>query len=108
MRLPLELSVAGTKVNAVEADAEETQMLSGSVAEVGADSIKISTAEDEEAAAKDRALSVAADAKILLDDKPAKLADIKVGSEVIVRLSEDGKAARAVKATTVKGEDDEE
>ena len=62
---------------------------------------------EENAPPDRRSLAITAETIILLDDKAAKPADLKPGSSIRLRLSEDGKSARAIKATPPEPAEDE-
>ena len=120
MKIPIELSPAGDKVNAVEVDIEDNLLKRGEVVQVDGRTIKIRTDGDEDPPSQDEngndltdeqrqaiairtahPFTIAPEAKIQLDNKPAGLSDIKPGSEITFRLDEEGgTVAKAVKATT--------
>jgi RNA polymerase sigma factor (sigma-70 family) len=125
MKIPVELSPAGDKVNAVEVDIEENLLKSGSVVQVEGRTVKIRVDGDDDPPSQDEngndltdeqrhaievknahPYTLASEAKVMLDSKPAQLADIKPGSDITLRLSEEGgTTVKAVKATTVKQEE---
>ena len=124
MKIPIEMSPTGEKVNAVEVDIEDNLLKRGSVVKVDGGTVKFRTDGDEDLPSQDEngndlteqqrqaialrtahSMTIATDAKIQLDDKPAALTDIKPGSEITFRLNEEGSTtAKAVKAKTVKEE----
>lgn len=53
-----------------------------------------------------RSFAITAETIVILDGKPAKLVDLKRGSSLKLRLSDDGHAIRAIKASPPEAEDD--
>lgn len=107
MRVPLEMSGNGNLVNAIEADTElmiTAQLLH---VDVLGETIRVRIEEDEEPASE-LSLKVLPDTSMTVEGKPVKLADLKPGSEVVIRLSEGRDLVRAMRATMPDDEGDNE
>jgi hypothetical protein len=79
----------------------------GKLTERNADSTRISIEQEgeDDAPASSRSLTVTPETIVWLDLKPARLADLKSGVWVVVRISDDGSTVRAIKATTPEPEE---
>lgn len=109
MKVPLEFSSDGRKVNAIEADGDATLIMAGEIFEVQPqDKIVKLRVWDEEAHEEEGrivTLSVLTDTLILLDGKPGKLDRLPLHGEITVRLHEDRTSIRSLRATTPTPED---
>jgi len=111
MHVPLEFSRNGKIVNAIEAEAPEKTLIAGQILEVDANGSKISIGLDDGDDGQLVRISVfvTAETIISLDGKAAKLADLKVGSSILLRVSDDGHSSvQAIKATSLEPDDDKE
>ena len=110
MQVPLEFSRNGNLVNAIEAEAPENTLIAGQVLEVDANGSKISIGleDDDDDHPVRQSVTITAETLISLDGKAAKLADLTPGTAILLRLSDDGLSARAIKATTPEPDDDME
>lgn len=86
----------GKTDNAIEMDADPSPLISGTV---GRSLCSRRPAQDLDQR-RERSISAPADAIIVVDDKRAKLADIKAGSEITARTADGQNAARAIRATS--------
>lgn len=112
MQVPLEFGKDGKRVHAIEAEAAENRLIDGRLVEVaaGGDGLVVSReAEEGEGAAEIRqSLAVSAETPVTLDGKPAKLADLRPGSTLKLRLADDGRTIRAIQAVAPEADDDGE
>jgi RNA polymerase sigma factor (sigma-70 family) len=110
MEVPLEFGRDGKLVNAIEAEAAERSVIEGELLEADANASKINVYREEgpEGQPIQQSFAITADTIIWLDSKAAKLADLKPFSSILLRLSDDGHAVRAIKATSPEPDDDEE
>jgi RNA polymerase sigma factor (sigma-70 family) len=108
MQVPLEFGRDGKLVNAIEAEAPENSLVEGELLEVDAAGNKlVFGGEGEDDKPVQQSFTINAETIITLDGKPAKLADIKKGSLLRLRLSDDGKSIRVIKATSPELDDDD-
>lgn len=110
MHIPLEFGRDGKVVNAIEAEAREDSLLSGELLSADAKGGKLDLAleEGEDGKPVTKSLVVTAETIISLDGKPAKPADLRPGSTIQLRLSDDGLSVRAIKATSPEPDDDKD
>ena len=107
MQVPLEFGRDGKLVNAIEAEAAENSLIDGEVIEATAGNmLVIGREENDDGQPVQQAFAVAAETIITLDAKPAKLTDLRKGSWLTLRLSDDGQSIRAIKATSPEPDDD--
>ncbi len=108
MQVPLEFGRDGKLVNAIEAEAAENTLIDGELLEVEVDGNKLvfGREENDEGLPVQQSFTITAETIITLDGKPAKLVDLKRGSSLKLRLSDDGHAIRAIKAASPEAEDD--
>lgn len=109
MVIPLEISLKGKKVNAIEAEAKPGEILTGQLLnlELKENKIEFAAEENDDGQLLARWLPLAPDAIIMVDEKIGKKQDIKIHSDVQIRLSPDGKTIRAIKATSPPPEGDQ-
>ncbi len=109
MQVPLEFGRDGKLVNAIEADAAENTLVDGELIEVDSNGNKLvfGREENDEGQPVQQSFTITAETIITLDGKPAKLADLKRGSSLKLRLSDDGQSIRAIKATSPEADDDD-
>ncbi len=62
--------------------------------------------ENDEGQPVQQSFTITAETIITLDGKPAKRTDLKRGSSLKLRLSDDGQTIRAIKATSPEADDD--
>ncbi len=108
MRVPLEMSGNGKVVNAIEADGDSELMISAQLVsvDVSGETIRVRVEDDDELA-MELSLKISADSSMTVDGKLVKLADLKPGSDVMIRLSESRDVVRALRATVPEDEDNE-
>ncbi len=108
MQVPLEFGRDGKLVNAIEADAAEASLIDGELLEVNANGLKLvfGREDNDDGQPTQQSFAVTAETIITLDGKPAKWADLQRGSSLKLRLSDDGHAIRAIKASSAEVEDD--
>lgn len=108
MQIPLELSPQGTLVNAIEAEAGDAAMIEGEVSHVdlATGAVRVRT-EDENDQEIEVTLKILPDTLIVVDKKAGKLADIRTGSAIVARRTEDKTAAHAIQATSPEPDGDE-
>ncbi len=109
MKVPLEFGRDGKLVNAIEAEAAENTLIEGELIEVDANGNKLvfGREENDEGQPIQQSFTITAETIITLDGKPAKLTDLKRGSSLKLRLSDDGHSIRAIKATSPEPDDDD-
>lgn len=109
MQVPLEFGRDGKLVNAIEAEAVENTLIDGELLEVDANGNKLvfGREENDEGQPVQQSFAITAETLITLDGKPAKLADLKRGSSLKLRLADDGQTIRAIKATSPEPDDDD-
>lgn len=107
MQVPLEFGRNGKLVNAIEAEAAENTLIDGELLEVDANGNKLvfSREENDDGHATQQSFAGTPETIITLDDKPAKLANLKRGCSLKLRLSGDGHALRAIVAASPEAED---
>ncbi len=110
MQVPLEFGRDGKLVNAIEAEATENSVIDGELLEVDANGSKLvfGREENDEGQPVQQSFTITAETIITLDGKPAKLVDLKRGSSLKLRLSDDGHSIRAIKATSPEANDDDD
>lgn len=110
MQVPLEFGRNGKLVNAIEAEAVENTVIDGALIEVDATGSKLvfGREENDEGQPVQQSFTITADTIITLDGKPAKLAELKRGSSLKLRLSDDALTIRAIKATSPEPDDDDD
>lgn len=108
MQVPLEFGRDGKLVNAIEAEAAENVLIDGALLEVDANGNKLvfGREDNDEGQPTQQSFAITADTIITLDGKPAKLSDLKRGSSLKLRMSDDGHAIQAIKAGSPEAEDD--
>jgi hypothetical protein len=74
--------------------------------DVSGETIRVRVEDDDELA-MELSLKISADSSMTVDGKPVKLADLKPGSDVMIRLSESRDVVRALRATVPEDEDNE-
>ncbi len=109
MQVPLEFSRDGKLVNAIEAEAADNTLIEGELLEVDASGNKLIFGRegDDDGKPVQQSFTINAETIITLDGKLAKLADLKRGSSLKLRLSDDGQTIRAIKATSPEANDDD-
>ncbi len=109
MRIPLEFGRDGKLVHAIEAEAAENTLIEGELLEVDANGNKLvfGREDNDEGQPVQQSFTITAETIITLDGKPAKLMDLKQGSSLVLRLSEDGFTVRAIKAMSPEADDDD-
>jgi RNA polymerase sigma factor (sigma-70 family) len=110
MEVPLEFGRDGKLVNAIEAEAAEHSVIEGELLEVNADTGKINVYREEgpEGQPIQQSFTITADTIIWLDDRATKLVDLKPFASILLRLSDDGRSVRAIRAKSPEPDDDEE
>ena len=109
MQVPLEFGRDGKLVNAIEAEAAENSLIDGELIEATTGNmLVIGREENDDGQPVQQAFTITAETIITLDAKPAKLADIRKGSWLTLRLSDDGQSIRVIKATSPEPDDDEQ
>ena len=100
MQVPLEFGRDGKLVNAIEAEAAENTLVDSELLEVDANGNKLvfGREENDEGQPTQQSFTINAETIITLDGKPAKLSDLKKGSSLRLRLSNDGHSIRVIKA----------
>lgn len=108
MQVPLEFGRDGKLVNAIEAEAAENTLIEGELLEVDATGNKLvfGREDNDDGQPVQQSFAITAETIITLDSKPAKLADLKRGTSLKLRLSGDGHAIRAIQAASPEAEDD--
>ncbi len=108
MQVPLEFGRDGKMVNAIEAEGDQTTLIDGELLEVDANGNKLvfGREDNDDGQPTQQSFAVTPEAIIALDGKPAKLADLKRGASLKLRLSDDGHAIRAIQAASPEAEDD--
>lgn len=109
MQIPLEFGRDGKVVNAIEAEAAEKTVIDGELLEVDANGSKLvfGREESDDGQPVQQSFTITAETIITLDGKPAKLAELKRGSSLKLRLADAGKAIRVIQATSPEPDDDE-
>ena len=110
MQVPLEFGRDGKLVNAIEAEAGENTLIEGELLEVDANGSKLvfGREDNDDGQPVQQAFAITAETIITLDGKPAKLADLKRGSSLKLRLADDGQTVRAIKATSPETDDNDQ
>lgn len=108
MQVPLEFGRDGKLVNAIEAEAAKNTLVDGELLEVDASGNKLvfGREENDEGQPTQQSFTINAETIITLDGKPAKLSDLKKGSSLRLRLSNDGHSIRVIKAMSPEADDD--
>ena len=108
MQVPLEFGRDGKLVNAIEAEAAENVLIDGELLEVDANgnTLVFGREDNDEGQPTQQSFAITADTIITLDGKPATLSDLKRGSSLKLRMSDDGHAIRAIKAGSPEAEED--
>ena len=108
MQVPLEFGLDGKLVNAIEAEAAENTLIDGELLEVDANGNKLvfGREDNDDGQPVQQSFTITAETIITLDGKAAKLVDLKRGSSLKLRLSDDGHSIRAIKASSPDDEDD--
>ena len=110
MQVPLEFGRNGKFVNAIEAEAAENTIIEGELLEVDAHGNRLvfGREENDEGLPVQQSFTLTAETFITLDNKPAKLIELKKGSQITLRLSDDGHVISAIKATSPEPEEPDE
>jgi RNA polymerase sigma factor (sigma-70 family) len=108
MQVPLEFGRDGKLVNAIEAEAAENALILGELLKVepNGETLVVGSEDHEDGQPTRQSIAITTEAIITLDGKPAKLADLKQGSSLTLRLSDDGRGIRVIKATSPESDDD--
>lgn len=108
MQVPLEFGRDGKLVHAIEAEAAENALIEGELREVDATGNKLvfDREDNDDGQPTQQSFAVTQETIITLDGKSAKLPDLKRGSSLELRLSDDGQTIRALKAASPEAEDD--
>ena len=109
MQIPLEFGRDGKLVNAIEVEAAENTFIEGELLEVDANGSKLGYGRDDndEGQPVQHSFTITAETIITLDGQPAKLADLKQRSSLVLRLYDDGFTVRAIKAISSEADDDD-
>jgi RNA polymerase sigma factor (sigma-70 family) len=109
MHVPLEFGRDGKLVNAIEAEAAENTLIETDLLDVDSqlNLLTIGSEENDDGAPVRKSLKIPAEVIITLDGKPAKLADLKPGTSLKLRLADDGQTVRVVQAVSPEAEDNE-
>lgn len=110
MRIPLEFSNDGKKVNAVETDGDQALVRNGQIVAVlsAENQLKVRVwGDDLPDEGAEMTYAIAPNSILLLDGKPAKLADLPPRGEINLRLDESQQVIRALKASTPEPEEPE-
>jgi RNA polymerase sigma factor (sigma-70 family) len=107
MQVPLEFGRDGKLVNAIEAEAAENTLIDGELLEVEPNGNKLVFGREgnDDGQPVQQSFTITAETIVTLDGKPAKLADLRQGSSLTLRLSDDGHSIRAIKATSPESDD---
>lgn len=107
MQVPLEFGHNGKLVNAIEAEAAENTLIDGELLEIDANGNKLvfGREDNDDGQSTQQSVAVTPETFITLDGKPAKLADLKRGCSLKLRLSDDGHIIRAIRAVSPVVED---
>lgn len=107
MQVPLEFGRDGKLVNAIEAEAAENTLIEGELLEVDATGSKLvfGREDNDDGLPTQQSFAITAETILTLDGKLAKLADLKRGSSLKLRLSADGHAIRAIQAVSPEAVD---
>ena len=108
MEVELEFGRDGKFVHAITSEAAEHQMFEGELTELNVDNTGIAIGKECDDEQLIRSFTLNTETIVWLDSKPAKLADLKKGMWVVVRLADDGNTVRAMKAETPEPEDDDD
>ena len=110
MQVPLEFGRDGKLVNAIEAEAAENTLIDGELLDVNANGNKLvfGREDNDDGQPTQQSFAVTPETIITLDGKPAKLSDLKRGSSLKLRLSDDGQTIRAIKAASPEAEEIDE
>ena len=109
MQIPLEFGRDGKLVNAIEVEAAENTFIEGELLEVDANGSKLvfGREDTDEGQPIQQSFTITAETIITLDGQPAKLADLKQRSSLVLRLYDDGFTVRAIKAISSEADDDD-
>lgn len=115
LELPLEMARNGNVVNAIEVDAEDDSIIAGELLELlGNDGLVLAVEseehEDDEAEREPDRKTYATNAEtlVVLDHKAVKLNDLPKGAFILLRMSDDGKVVRAIKAESPEPDEEPE
>lgn len=108
MQVPLEFGRDGNLVNAIEAEAAEHTLIDCELLEVetNGNKVVVGREDNDEGQPAQQSLTVTPETIITLDGRPAKLADLKRGSPLKLRQSDDGQTIRAIQAASPESEDE--
>jgi RNA polymerase sigma factor (sigma-70 family) len=108
MQVPLEFGRDGKLVHAVEAEAAENTVIDCELLEVDpiGNKLVFSREESDDGQPARQPFAISAEPIITLDGKPVKLADLKRGSWLTLRLSDEGHVVRAIRAVSPEVEDE--
>jgi RNA polymerase sigma factor (sigma-70 family) len=99
--VPMELSADGSTVNAIEAEADEKQLIFGTIVKTDPVSNSLTVSwEREDDQLVEQSFPFSKNAIILLDGKPATLASIPPGSSIQLRLQPDGATIQSLRSTS--------
>ena len=111
MQVPLEFGRNGKLVHAIEAEADEKSLISGELLEVHASDNRIVIACESEMENADesepekKVFIITSETLLSLDDHSATFADLPQGSWIQLRVADDGKSVRAIKAKSPEPEE---
>lgn len=107
MQVPLEFGRDGTLVNAIEAEAADNTLIDGELLDVDADGNKLvfGREDTDDGQPTQQSFAVTPETIVMLDGKPTKLADLKHGCSLKLRLSDDGHTIRAIQAASPEVDD---
>ena len=108
MQAPLEFGRDGKLVNAIEAEAADNTLIEGELLGIDSKGNKLvfGREENDEGQPVQQSFTITAETIITLDGKQAKLADLKKGSSLTLRLGDDN-SIRAIKAMSPEADDDD-
>lgn len=109
MEVPLEFGRDGKVVNAIEAEATDGAVIEGELLLIDPkdNRLHVRCGDDDEGRNQERALLINAETIVTVDGRTATSSDLKRGSVLTLRLADDGRSVRAIKATSpVKDDED--
>lgn len=100
MQVPLEFGRDGKVVHAIEAEAAENTLTNGRLLELDlkGNCLLLGRDENDDGLPIQQLYTFNADTIVVLDGKPAKLADLMPGAPLTLRLADDGQSIRAMRA----------
>jgi len=107
MQVPLEFGRDGKRVHAIEAEAVDGSLTDGELRDIDstARTLILGREENDDGLPTEQSFPVPAEAIITLDGKPAGLSDLKRGSSLKLRLSENGQILRVLQATSPEADE---